>query len=327
MTMKIGNIEIKTPIFLAPMSGYTNQPFRRLCKQFGAGVVYTEFTNAIGIIRENDKTLRTLFFTEEERPIGIQIFGNDADNLARSALYIQENFSPDFIDINFGCPSPKVTKKGGGSAILKDVNKVRKIIEKVVHVVDLPVTVKMRSGWDHDSIIYRDVAMAVEFAGVRAVTLHPRTTKQMFKGKANWDHIAEIKEQLSIPVIGNGDIHCADDIHKMFEQTGCDGVMIGRAAIRKPWIFSEYLASLGKMEWKLSTREEIFAIIQQHIEYAKEHLGDRVGGRALRPHIIHYLKGFPGASDFRRKISKLQNASEIAKFFQDVSNFLENRDK
>jgi len=215
--MKIGNIKIDTPVFLAPMAGYTDYPFRVLCKRSGAGVVYSEFVSADGIIRENIRTLEMIQFKEEERPIGIQIFGNDPDVMATATRYINKNFSPDIIDINYGCPVPKVTKKGGGSAALKDLCLMDDITQAVVEAAnETPVTVKMRAGWDLNSIIIEEAGPRIENFGVKAITLHPRTTTQKYTGKANWDLIKILKQSISIPVIGNGDIKNIDDIYDEF---------------------------------------------------------------------------------------------------------------
>ena len=238
--MKIGKIKIDFPVILAPMAGFTDYPFRVLCKRMGAGLVYSEFVSADGIIRENIRTLEMIRFSEEERPIGIQIFGNDPETMSKAASFVRNNFNPDIIDINYGCPVPKVTKKGGGSAALKDLCLMDDITTAVIEAVpNTPVTVKMRAGWDNENIIVSEVGNRLQNIGVKAITLHPRTTKQRYKGKANWDLIRILKEDVSIPVIGNGDIFCVDDIKKMFDYTQCDAVMIARAAKGNPWIFRQ----------------------------------------------------------------------------------------
>ncbi|MBI90121.1 MAG: tRNA dihydrouridine synthase DusB, partial [Candidatus Marinimicrobia bacterium] len=219
--MKIGKIEIKTPIILAPMAGVTDYPFRILCKEMGAGIVYSEFVSADGIIRENSKTLSLIRFEEHERPIGIQIFGSSPDVMGQAAKYVYESFKPDLLDINYGCPVPKVTKKGGGSAALQDLCLMDEITYAVVESVPkIPVTVKMRAGWNNDSIVIPEVGGRLENIGVKAIALHPRTTKQRYTGNANWSYIKELKESCSIPVIGNGDVRTTDDMMRMFEETG-----------------------------------------------------------------------------------------------------------
>ena len=213
--MKIGNIDIKNSILLAPMAGVTDLPFRIICKEMGADLVYTEFVSSNGIIRENKKTLDLIHFIDEERPIGVQIFGETPEAVGLSAKMIEDRFSPDIIDINFGCPVPKVTKKGAGSAALKDLNLMKDITSSVLdNVKNTPVTVKMRSGWCSDSQVFVEAGQILESIGVSAITLHPRTTSQRFEGKANWDSIKILKENIKIPVIGNGDVKNIDDYIK-----------------------------------------------------------------------------------------------------------------
>jgi len=236
---KIGDIEINSHAILAPMAGVTGHPFRMLCREQGAGVVYTEFVSANGIIRENEKTLDMMKFKEAERPIGVQIFGETPEVLAQSARYIEETVKPDIIDLNFGCPVPKVTKRGAGSAILKDLPLMDEVAKAVVEAVSIPVTAKIRSGWNSGCIVAPVAAAALEEAGIAALTLHPRTTKQLYTGEADWSLISETRKAIKIPFIGNGDIKNAFDAKRMMEETGCDAVMIGRRALGNPWIFKE----------------------------------------------------------------------------------------
>ena len=205
--LNIDGIKIEHPVFLAPMAGVTDSPFRIMCKEYGAGAVFTEFVSAEGIVRENDKTINYMKFSESERPIGIQIFGHDPEVLARSAQYIEENLKPDIIDLNFGCPVPKVVKRGAGSAILKDLDQLEKVAKWVVRAVNLPVTAKIRSGWDKGGIVAVEAAKRLEAQGISLLTLHPRTTKQRYTGEADWSIIGDVKKAINIPLIGNGDIH------------------------------------------------------------------------------------------------------------------------
>ena len=302
--MTIGNIKIKTPIFLAPMAGVTDYPFRILCKEMGAGIVYSEFVSADGIIRENSKTLNLIRFEEPERPIGIQIFGSDPEVMSKASRFVLDSFKPDLIDINYGCPVPKVTKKGAGSAALKDLCLMDDITTAVVESVpEIPVTVKMRAGWNNDSIVIPEVGERLQNIGVKAITLHPRTTKQRYTGDANWSYIEQLKQSCSIPVIGNGDVRTTDDMMRMFEQTGCDGVMVGRAAQGNPWFFKDAIAALkGKPQPPPPSLNEIAMTCSRHFDLLLENRGKKTGSNMMRKHFSNYVKGFPGASSFRQRL-------------------------
>ena len=302
--MQIGKVKISSPIVLAPMAGVTDYPFRILCKEMGAGIVYSEFVSADGIIRENSKTLSLIKFEDAERPIGIQIFGSDPVVMSKAARFIQDSFNPDIIDINYGCPVPKITKKGAGSAALRDLCLMDEITSAVVESVpDTPVTVKMRAGWDNDSIIIPRVGHRLESFGVKAITLHPRTTKQRYTGKANWQYIKELKKACTIPIIGNGDVQSGDDMLRMFEQTECDAVMVGRAAIGNPWFFKHALAKLkNQPPPKPPNLVEIAQTCSRHFELLLENRGEQRGCNLMRKHFSGYVKGFPGASSFRKKL-------------------------
>ena len=318
--MKIGKIKIDFPVLLAPMAGFTDYPFRVLCKRMGAGLVYSEFVSADGIIRENIRTLEMIRFSEEERPIGIQIFGNEPETMSKAALFVKSNFNPDIIDINYGCPVPKVTKKGGGSAALKDLCLMDDITKAVIEAVpDTPVTVKMRAGWDNDSIIVSEVGGRLQNIGVKAITLHPRTTKQRYKGKANWDLIKILKEDISIPVIGNGDIFCVDDIKKMFDYTQCDAVMIARAAQGNPWIFKQARDLFKGLNYlNQPSLSEIAKMCNTHFNLLIEDRGSTTGMNLMRKHLSNYLKGFPGAAHLRQK---LVTVTSFEKMKNELKNF------
>ena len=320
--MKIGKIKIDFPVLLAPMAGFTDYPFRVLCKRMGAGLVYSEFVSADGIIRENIRTLEMIRFSEEERPIGIQIFGNDPETMSKAASFVKNNFNPDIIDINYGCPVPKVTKKGGGSAALKDLCLMDDITNAVIEAVpNTPVTVKMRAGWDNESIIISKVGDRLQNIGVKAITLHPRTTKQRYKGKANWDLIKILKEDVSIPVIGNGDVLCVDDIKKMFDYTQCDAVMIARAAQGNPWIFRQAKNMFTGLDSLDSpSLIEIAKICNTHFNLLIEDRGSFTGMNLMRKHLSNYLKGFPGAAYLRQKLV-------TARTFEVMKNELNNFEK
>jgi len=302
--MKIGTIGIETPVLLAPMAGVTDYPFRILCKEMGAGIVYSEFVSADGIIRENAKTLNLIRFEEPERPIGIQIFGNDAETMSQAAKYVADTFQPDILDINYGCPVPKITKKGGGSAALQDLCLMDDLTAAVVEAVpELPVTVKMRIGWDQKSIIVPEVGQRLEKIGVKAITLHPRTTKQRYTGKADWHYIKLLKKSVSIPVIGNGDVCTTDDMMRMFDETGCDAVMVARAAQGNPWFFREAKARLdGKPTPAPPSLLDIANMCWRHFDLLLLNRGERTGTNLMRKHFSNYIKGFPGAASFRQRL-------------------------
>ena len=302
-SFKIGKLKIDTPILLAPMAGVTDYSFRILCKEQGAGIVYSEFVSAHGIIRENEKSLDIIKFEEEERPIGVQIFGDSPQVMADAAKYIVVKFKPDILDINYGCPVPKVTKKGAGSAALKDLGLMDETTRAVVESVpQVPVTVKFRAGWDLQSIIVEKAGAILENAGVKAVTLHPRTAMQSLKGQAKWELIKLLKETVSIPVVGNGDIQTPDDVLRMFEETGCDAVMIGRAALGNPWIFSQTIDLLNGNAVTGPSIEEKVTLCKKHFDLILQSRGTKKGLYLMRKHFGWYIKGFPGAADYRIRL-------------------------
>ena len=317
---KIGNITIENDLFLAPMAGVTDHPFRIICKQFGVGLVYTEFVSADGIIRENQKTLDMIKFSNEERPIGIQIFGEDPNILSKSAAFIEKKFRPDLIDINYGCPVPKVTKKGAGSAALKDLCLMEDITRAVVESVpNTPVTVKMRAGWNSDSIVSSKAGPLLEKIGVKAIALHGRTTSQLFKGKANWDYIKELKESVAIPVIGNGDVVSYDDYCRIKEYTNCDAVMIGRGALGNPWIFDNIIKKNNDPKFKVNNLELVVSTCKNHIDLLKANKPEKVSVNLSKKHLSWYLKDFKNAGVYRKKIMSSNNIDEI---LQIVSNII-----
>ena len=319
---RIGPIEIKSKALLAPMAGVTDHAFRMLCKRHGAGVVYTEFVSANGIIRENAKTLSMMRYTQEERPIGVQIFGEDPEIMAQSARYIEHTVKPDILDLNFGCPVPKVTKKGAGSAILKDLPLLDDMARAIVEAVSIPVTAKIRAGWNHSCIVAPVAAEKLEQAGITALTLHPRTTKQLYTGEADWSLIRETKQAVEIPVIGNGDIKNARDAERMLKETGCDAVMIGRRALGNPWIFTEinqYLET-GKLPAPITLLERV-KMCRDHLTLERADKGDGVAANLLKKHLSWYLKGFPGASAYRKALYVIWDAAEMdAKLREIIEN-------
>jgi len=319
--LTIGHIKIKYPILLAPMAGVTDYPFRLLCKEQGAGIVYSEFVSAHGIIRENEKTLNMIRFTEFERPIGIQIFGDQPSVMAKAARFVYDQFNPDIIDINYGCPVPKITKKGAGSAALRDLSLMSEITSAVVESVpNVAVTVKMRTGWNSDSIIIPEAGNLLEKSGVKAITLHPRTTKQGYSGSSDWSYIKDLKQAVTIPVIGNGDITSVDKMHEMIEQTECDGIMVGRASLGNPWIFNTLIASLkGDPIPPNPCIKEKIAMCRRHLELSLQTHGGRIGSNLMRKHFAWYLKGFSGAVALRKKLVTAPSVDEMRNILSDIS--------
>lgn len=301
------------------MAGVTDHPFRVLCRRFGVGLVYTEFVSANGVIRGGSKTLRLVRFTPDERPIGIQVFGDTPEVIAASVTYLASEYQPDLIDLNFGCPVPKIVKKGAGSAILRDLKLMREVVTATVAAAgQLPVTVKMRSGWDSGSLVAVEAAAIIEECGAKALTLHPRTTRQGFSGRADWSLIKAVKEQVGIPVIGNGDIHTADDALRMFDETGCDAVMVARGALGSPWIFRQISELLTGGPVVQVTPVLMAETCREHFELMRSYHSERITINLSKKHMNWYLKGFPGAARWRRLFMA---CATIAQFDQQITDF------
>ncbi|PYP73565.1 MAG: tRNA dihydrouridine synthase DusB [Gemmatimonadetes bacterium] len=307
----------EVPLFLAPMSGVSESPFRLLCRRFGADVVVSEFISAVGIARGIDRVLADGKFEPAERPYGVQIYGADADVMGRAAALVTELFRPDFIDINFGCPVKKVVKNNGGSGCLKDLTLVQGIIRAVRAATDLPVTVKIRSGWDETQRDPVGIALRCREAGAQALSLHARTRTQMFSGRASWDEIARVVEALDVPVIGNGDIECAEDILAMRRQTGCAGIMIARGSFGNPWIFGQGRDLLaGRPKRSDPTPAERFAVALEHARLALRLQGDtRKTALEFRKHFGWYSRGVPGAAQLRERLFQIESMAEAEAVF------------
>ena len=305
------------PLFLAPMSGVSESPFRLLCRRFGADVVVSEFISAVGVARGLEHLFDDMRFEEAERPIGIQLYGADATIMARAAEMVTEVVKPDFIDINFGCPVKKVVKNNGGSGCLKDLGLVQQIIRAVRTVTHLPVTVKIRSGWDETQRDPVAIALRCREAGAQALTLHARTRTQMFSGAANWDEIARVVEALDIPVIGNGDITTAADVVAMRHHTNCAGVMIARGAFGNPWLFAQARdLAAGRAPRAAPTAAERFAVALEHARLALALQGDtRKTALEFRKHFGWYTKGVPGAGSLRERLFQIESMREAETIF------------
>lgn len=309
--MTISEILRRNPLVLAPMAGITDLSYRIICRELGAGMVFSEMISAEALIREQNRTMSMLRTDPAERPVAFQIFGSNPETMAGAAR-ILSRLDIDFIDINMGCPVPKVIKSGAGSALLRDIGLVREILHAVVDSSSLPVTLKIRTGWDLNSINAEEIARTAEAAGISAITVHARTKTQLFSGKADWRVIARVKDSISIPVIGNGDICTAEDAHRMLTDTGCDGVMIGRACLGNPWIFREAKAYLKSgIVPAPPTLEERRAMMIRHLSDVVAIYGVDAGVRRMRKHLGWYSKGFRNGAEFRTKINSLMSVSEI----------------
>ncbi len=312
MEWKIGNVKIENQVVLAPMAGVCNSAYRRICKEMGCGLVYAEMVSDKAITFRNLKTLDMLTMSEEERPLVQQIFGSDKESFVEAAQYIYENMHPDIIDINMGCPVPKVAVRAqAGSALLKDLDKIYDIVSAVVAAVPIPVTVKIRSGWDSNHINAVEVAKIVEKAGASAICIHPRTRSQGYSGKADWNIIKEIKSNVSIPVIGNGDIKSPEDAKKMLDETGCDAVMIGRGVLGNPWLIQNTIRYLdGKDIIPVSVEDRVDMCLK-HLDYLKDLKNEKLACLEIRNHIGWYFKGIKSANLLKNKIYQLSNIHDI----------------
>ncbi|MBD9158327.1 MAG: tRNA dihydrouridine synthase DusB [Clostridiales bacterium] len=308
--LKIGNVELENNLILAPMAGVTNLPFRIICKDYGAGMVCTEMASAKAMFHNDQKTKR-LFNTEgEKRPISFQVFGSELESIAYAVKYMSD--FADIIDINMGCPAPKVVKNGDGSKLLLDLEKAKQIIEIAVQNSKVPVTVKFRKGWDKENIVAVEIAQIAEQAGASAVTIHGRTKSEFYTGKADWDIIKKVKQSVHIPVIGNGDVTDEESALAMFKQTGVDGIMIGRGSFGNPWIFKNikhYLQTGEKLPQP--TNQERLQVMEKHIQLAVEEKGEDVAIKELRKHISWYTKNLKNSSEFRNSINKIEKKDEL----------------
>ncbi len=307
------------PLYLAPMAGVSESPFRRLCRALGADVVVTEFLSAEGIRRENEATIAKLRFGSDERPIGVQIFGAEPSAMGEAAALVTDVFAPEFIDINFGCPVKKVVKRNGGSGCLKDLRLVQTVIRAVASATHLPVTVKIRSGWSEETRDPVGIALRCQDAGASVLTLHPRTRAQMYTGGARWEEIAAVTAALDIPVVGNGDIRTPDDAVRMQRETGCAGVMIARGSFGQPWVFAQTRAILdGLPVPRTPGVAERFSIALEHARMVQEYEPDPRGAAIeFRKHLGWYARGLPGSAELRTRLHAVNSFDEVEGIFTD----------
>ena len=321
---KIGNVEIKNRIVFAPMAGISNESFRSIIKSMGAGLIYSEMVSNMGIIYNSKNTINMLKINDEERPISIQIFGSDVDSFVKASKYVCENAKPDIIDINMGCPVPKVALRSqAGSGLLKDPQKIYEIVNAVVNSVNVPVTVKIRAGWNNNTINCVEVAKLIEKAGASAIAIHPRTREQGYSGKADWNLIKAVKDSVNIPVIGNGDITTIYDTKRMLEETGCDAIMIGRATIGNPWFIREcveYVENNNIID-KPTNKERIDMMVY-HYELIKKNEGDKKAILDIKTHALAYLKYIPQSKQLKTEIALCKTEDEFYNCVNKIYNHI-----
>jgi tRNA-dihydrouridine synthase B len=320
--MRIGNLNLRGRVLLAPLAGVSNRPFRVLAVQAGAAMTFTEMVSCEGIVRNQDKTMAMMAFKSDERPLGVQLFGASPKSMGQAARIVVQEVRPDALDINFGCPVKKVVSKNGGAALLKNLPLTEAIIQAVVDGAgDTPVMVKLRCGWDDTVPVYVEVGQAAQRAGVAAITLHARSRAGGFSGKADWSAIKRLKESVSIPVIGNGDIVIPEDAGRMIEETGCDGVMIGRAALGNPFIFEQinrYLETGERVDGPSRRRSIEMARLHSHLMV--QEYGENKGTLLMRKYLGWYVKGFPGAADLRVSLFSVSTMADVDRVFADYLN-------
>ena len=319
MKWKIGNVEIKNQVVLAPMAGISNTAYRQIIKEMGAGLIFAEMVSDKALVYGSEKTFDLLKMSDMERPIAQQIFGSDVDSFVKAAKLVEDKMHPDIIDINMGCPVPKVAiKSQAGSALLKNPDKIKEIVSAVVKAVSVPVTVKIRSGWDANSVNAVEVAKVIEEAGASAITVHGRTRAQGYSGNADLNIIKQVKEMVSIPVIGNGDVTSAEKAKEMLDFTGCDAVMIGRGVLGNPWLINECVSYLesGIIPLKPSAREKI-EMLKRHYQLLVDSTSEKQAILEIRTHALWYIKGMPKSAYIKNEICKTKNSEDLFKILND----------
>lgn len=322
-SLTIGNVKLENNVVLAPMAGVSNQSFREIAKEFNVGLVCAEMVSDQAINFRNEKTLKMTQVSEHEHPISMQLFGSDVKSVIKAAIFLDKESNCDIIDFNMGCPAPKIVSNNCGSALMKDLDLAYEIVKGIVDNVSKPVTVKFRSGYDQNSINAVECAKMLEKAGVDAITIHPRTKTQMYTGSADYDIIRQVKESVSIPVIGNGDIRSFEDAKRMIEETNCDGVMIGRAAFGNPWVLKEVVDGLAGKDIE-DTRDinEIHRYIKKHFESLIKLKGEKIATREMRSHISWYIAGLPLNKRIKDIINQLDDAKSLSKIIDEYFNVL-----
>ena len=314
--MNIGRLRLKNAICLAPMAGITDLPFRTIVREFGCGLAFTEMVSANGLVRGTGKTCRYLDSSPADRPLGVQLFGSDPKTLAEATGMMADR-GADLVDINMGCPVKKVVKTGSGAALMRDPQRVAAILQAMRKATDLPLTLKIRSGWRHREINALEIGHIAEQSGADAIILHPRTADQGFSGEADWRLIAALKAQLRIPVIGSGDVRRPEDAGRMLGETGCDGVMVGRGALGNPWLIGNILRRLTGGEVSDPSLAERLELIRRHLEMAVEYFGETVGARDFRKHLLWYTKGLRGGAQFRQAAGRITDRVSAWKALHD----------
>lgn len=318
--LKIKELEIRGKTFLAPLAGITNLPFRRLVKECGCGVVCSEMISAKGIFYDSEKTVTLLASQENEKPLSVQLFGSDPVSMAYAAEFVEKKGTADIIDINFGCSVKKIVKQGAGVALMKEPKTAEAVLKAVRKATDLPLTIKIRSGWDGSGRQAFALAEMAQNLGVNAIAFHPRTAVQGFKGVADWDLIRQLKERIQIPIIGNGDIHSVEDAARMFSQTLCDAVMVGRAVLGNPFLLAQIETFMAQGTYEPPKARDIFQAMNRLILLYVDYFGEKIACRMLRSRLAWFVKGMPGCSALRKNLSQIETADQALALIQLYQN-------